>query len=377
LKKVKILHVITTLERGGAQRVLWNLLKSSKNNATKNYIICLSGKTNYADLFREIDVEVIFLNGTNIIQTFNVFFCFISNLNRIKPDLINSWLYHADLFVSFAKLFFVRSTPIIWSVHHASKTLSKESLHTKLSLKILTFLSYFIPEKIIYCSKLSQEIHYEIGYAKKNGIIIKNSIDNSIFKPNFEARKKVRKNLNISESEILIGLVARNDPNKGLKIFLDLVKSFKDQLKFKFIICGENMDYENLKSDFENNKNYFYRNLTLMGEIDSPENIFNAIDILICPSLKESFGLVALEAICSGTPVIASNIRAFQEILPKEFLVDKYTVKSFKKSIFNIIKKDKHYLKKLMDELRFSKSHEYSIDEMTKDYREIYRQLII
>ena len=113
MKKIKILHVITTLERGGAQRVLWNLLKSSKNKNTKSYIICLSGKTNYAELFREIDVEVIFLNGRNIIQTFNVFFSFLNNLKRIKPDLINSWLYHSDLFVSFAKLFFIRSTPII------------------------------------------------------------------------------------------------------------------------------------------------------------------------------------------------------------------------------------------------------------------------
>ena len=114
-----------------------------------------------------------------------------------------------------------------------------------------------------------------------------------------------------------------------------------------------------------------------MGEIDSPENILNAIDILICPSLKESFGLVALEAICSGTPVIASNIRAFKEILPAEFLVDRYSVESFKKLIFKLINKDQNYLKKLIDEQRFSKSREYSIDEMTKDYKEIYRQVII
>ena len=77
--------------------------------------------------------------------------------------------------------------------------------------------------------------------------------------------------------------------------------------------------------------------IIILGEIKRPEKILNAIDILVCPSITESFGLIALESILCGTPVVVSNIRAFKMVLQNYFLVNSYTSKSFKEKIIFLL----------------------------------------
>ena len=215
-------------------------------------------------------------------------------------------------------------------MHHASESLFGETLHTRISIKFLTLLSYIIPKKIIYCSKISREIHHKFGYCREKSLIINNSVDTSIFRPSKIFRKETRKKLGIQENEILIGLIARNDPNKGIGMFIEIIKNLlKEDNLYKFVICGENMEYKYLKNSFNFNYEEYSEKIILLGEIAYPQKVLNGIDILVCPSITESFGLIALEGICCGTPVIATNLIPFKEILNKNFIVNSYTAESF------------------------------------------------
>ena len=105
----------------------------------------------------------------------------------------------------------------------------------------------------------------------------------------------------------------------------------KDKKNYKFLMCGENMNYEKLKSQFDLAE--YSDKLFLLDEVDYIEKIFNGLDLLVCPSITESFGLVALESICCGTPVVSSRISAYKKILGEEFLVKSYKAESFKEKI--------------------------------------------
>ena len=185
MKRKRIVHVITTLEKGGAQRVLWNLIQKNSADKFEHIIICLSVKERFSDIFTTNGFSTYHLNGNNIRETVIVFIKLVKLLNSLEPDLIHTWLYHSDLLVSLARFFrLIKGCTIVWSIHHASYSLRSESLHTKITVKILKYLSYYIPKKIIYCSDIALSIHNSYGYNKSCSIVINNSVDSNLFKPN-------------------------------------------------------------------------------------------------------------------------------------------------------------------------------------------------
>lgn len=377
MRNIKILHVITTLERGGAQRVLFDLIKNNLDKKIIHIVICLSIETKYTSVFRSNGIKVFHLNGLNIIQSIGILFKLVKKILEIRPDLINSWLYHSDLLASIATLLVPKSIPIIWSIHHSSKKLTGESLHTKISLKLLTLISHLVPKKIIYCSNFANEIHRKLGYKDDKSIIIDNSVDTSIFYPNNNYKHEIRNLIKIKNEEILIGLIARNDPNKGIDMFLKVIKALsKKKTNYKFMICGENMNYKKLKHQFGSYMNFCSDKLFLLGEIKDPEKIFNSLDLLICPSITESFGLVALESICCGTPVVASNLRAFKEILGEEFLVKSYKVEFFVEKILFLLSKDRQDLRNYVFKKSQKVSSKFSQEEMIFKYNSIYKKVL-
>ena len=376
MKKKLILHVITTLERGGAQRTLWNLIDSSNQNFD-HIIICLSSQASYTKDFIKKNIKVFHLKGNNILETPIVFLKFIKILKKIKPDIIQSWLYHSDLLVCLSKIIFKKKIPIIWSIHHASKTLNGESFHTKICLRFLVALSYIIPDFIIYCSKISQQVHHNFGYKKNNSKIIFNSVNDAQFFDSNKLRQKCRNDLFLNEKDFLIGLIARNDPNKGIDVFFEMANylALKNP-EFKFLACGENIIEKELQilrklTNLEVNKNLF-----LFGEVESTQEILNSLDLLICPSRYESFGLVALESIFCNTPVLGSNIDAFKNFLVNPFIVSKFNSMSFAKSVLNLYHGGYFYNDKTFRNLKLQITGKYSIKNMQEEYYKIYKIIL-
>ncbi len=371
--------MITTLERGGAQRILWNLIQNKSDSHIEHIVICLSEKASYSSSLLENNISVFHLNGMHIFQTPIVFLKLIRLIKTLKPNLIQTWLYHSDLLISIAKLFFlIRRYPVIWSIHHASTSLKKESFHTKLSVILLSILSHFIPKEIIYCSDLAFNVHHKFGYRRHSSTVINNSVDSDIFKPNKHYRIALRNELKLSDDDFLVGLIARNDPNKGLDLFLQMAELLnRYSPKFKFLICGQNMEYSNIKNTFDRPLRIESSSLYALGEIENIEHILNALDILICPSLTESFGLIALESLCTGTPVVCSDIYAFRQFITDDFIVKKYSPLEFARTVKQFFGQDKQSLFAQIQNLNLSLSSKYSLESMTKKYYLLYKQFAL
>ena len=368
---LKIAHIITTLERGGAQKILTEITKTNKEDNIDHLIICLANKTNYSEKLIKEGLRIKHLSGNSIFKFPLVFLNLLKIIYIYKPMLINTWLYHSDLIGCLCKIFYP-NIPLIWSVHHASKDLALESIHTRISFFILKLLSYFIPEKIIYCSKFSQMIHHDYGYNKKLSLIINNGVDTNYFKFDKNLKNTFRKSLGISDDVFLIGIVARFDPNKGIQTFLRIVKEFeKSNIDVKFLMCGDGLTIQN-NSFKEILKQYkVLDQVILLGEIENIKNVYNGLDLLICPSKTESFGLVVMEAILCETKVICSNIDALRLIVNLENVVNKNDPIEFFLAIQKQIleKKNNSYFK----ERRKFISKNFSLKNMKKSYTELYK----
>ena len=111
---MKIVHIITGLGDGGAEHTLYKICKYDTKN--EHIVISFQGKEKYYLLLEKLGIQVYFLNAGYF--SIHKFFFLIKLLKSLKPDIVQTWLVHADLVGSVAaKLAGIKN--IIWNVRYS------------------------------------------------------------------------------------------------------------------------------------------------------------------------------------------------------------------------------------------------------------------
>lgn len=108
---------------------------------------------------------------------------------------------------------------------------------------------------------------------------------------------------------------------------------------YYLIIVGDGPLFKKLKKKVEDEN---IPDVIFAGSRRDVENIIPGCDVLVLPSFSESFGLVLIEALACGKPVIGSNVGGISEIITKDvgLLVNPNNVNSISKAIDNIVNDD-------------------------------------
>jgi glycosyltransferase involved in cell wall biosynthesis len=303
---MKVLHIITGLNDGGAEALLYRMCKYDKSNS--HIVISLMSKQKYGLMLNEVGVDVYtlnFLNGKLSIAGLHKLYKLIK---QIKPDVIQTWLDHADLIGGIVgRLAGVKN--IVWGVHHTELIKGESKPLTILVSKINSFLSYFIPNKVIYCAKESRKAQEKIGYKKSKGIVVLNGYDIEGFSQDNLLERKLRNELSISEDTFLIGHVGRYDPQKDLGNLIEaLALLHKRQFRFSAVIIGTDLDTNNLDLVSMVDKNGLNESVHLLGRRNDINDVMNGIDLFVLSSLSEAFPNVLNEAMLCGTPCVTTDV---------------------------------------------------------------------
>jgi glycosyltransferase involved in cell wall biosynthesis len=302
---MRILHIITALGNGGAENTLYKICKY--DNANEHIVISLKGPGKYYRLLKKLGINVYFLNIK--FYSFYKFFFLLRLIYFLKPNIVQTWLIHADFIGGIAaKLIGIKN--IIWNIRYTKIKLGKSKFTSVMLVRILSYLSFFIPRYIVVVSKKSKKIYKTEGYDKKKFIYIPNGYDFSILKPNKFERKKFRDQIKIKKKTLLIGNVARYDPKKdhfNLLKALSLLKFKKNN--FFCILVGPGVNKNNIEL------NSLIKNLNLSNKVkllDQKNNIsqiMNGIDIYVqSSSYGEGFPNVVAESMSCGTPCIVTDV---------------------------------------------------------------------
>lgn len=304
---MKILHIITGLNSGGAEGVMSRLCLNDKENT--HIVVSLTdyGKHGASLVANGISIECLNLtkNPLSIIGIFRL----LAMIKRHKPDVVQTWMYHADLIGGVvAKLAGIKR--IFWGIRHSDLEPGTVSPLTLLIARISSILSHYVPTKIVVCAEAAKKPHVEIGYAPSKMVVIQNGFDLDQFKPNQSAGHRFRKDLQIPSTQFLIGHVARFNPQKDHETFLSAVAKLKSSLsEFHCVMIGDNIDTNNsiLVSQIESLGLAAY--VSLLGPRDDIVAAMNAFDVQIMSSKSgEGFPNIVGEAMACGTPCIATDV---------------------------------------------------------------------
>ena len=189
---------------------------------------------------------------------------------------------------------------------------------------------------------------------------------------------KKRKNSN----EIVIGMAGRINRWKGQQLFVDMAKEVhKENESTVFLIAGDAYKGEEYikdelekKIEAEGLKNF----VKLLGRVEAMDEFYNSLDIFVLPSVKpEPFGLVVVEAMGRGIPVVATRHGGPVEIIEdgeNGFLVDYENSEEMSKRIIDLIENPEKYeavKEKGIKEVR----EKYTISTMINSMEKIYDEL--
>jgi len=305
--RVKIAHVISSLGPGGAEMMLYKLVASMDPCRFENEVISMSDLGAASTLLQGRGVRVRSLGMSKAFPSPIDLFHLVHWLRQSRPALVQSWMYHADLFGGIAARYAGRP-PVVWGIHNNNLERKMNKRRTLLVARTCARLSGILPTRIVCCSAAAQQLHSRLGYAPDKIEFIPNGFDVDEFKPDPGARLSVRRELGLSPDTLLIGLTSRYHPLKDIPNFLvaaaRLVARSPD---VHFVLCGPGLGLENQELLSSLDAAGLRRRCHLLGVRSDRPRLFASFDIATNTSLSEAFPLAVGEAMACGTPCVVTN----------------------------------------------------------------------
>jgi len=375
---MKIIHIVNSLKKGGAEGNLYRLCKFHKKKYKNNIDITIITLIDCG--FYEAELNKLGINIFSLkINNQNKFFDFIKKILKLRkfirnqnPDIIQSWMYHSNFITLFIqKIFYNR---LFWNIRHSELNTKISKKKTILLSLICGIFSKFIPKKIIYCSEKSIDFHEKSHfYCKSKNTLIYNGCSDKIYFALKYLRSNFRKKNKIKKSDIIIGYAGRyarqKNINSMISAFSQITKKYNNIYLYMVgrDISIQNKELNKLINNLKINNKIFFLN-----EQKNLLEFYNGIDFLMLVSHSESFPNVIAESMLCSTPVLSSNAGCSKKIINSYGFVmnnnDSQSILKNLKKIINLFlykKKEWQFLKK---NSRLQIKNNFSIENMANKY---------
>jgi glycosyltransferase involved in cell wall biosynthesis len=306
---MKITHVIAGLSLGGAQMMLYKLLSMLDRSNFQCEVISLADVGPLDKKIAALEVPVKVLGMRPGVPDAANLYKLARWWRRERPDVVQTWMYHADLIGGLAAKL-AGGIPVAWNIRHTNQNAADEKRTTRWTIRSCARLSRWLPNRIVCCSEASQRIHSELGYAAHRMVVIPNGFDLAAFKPDAAARFAVRRELAIPDSSLIIGLVGRFNPQKDHGTFARAAGLLSRDLKsVYFLLCGDEITPANTELVEWLRASGIYDRCHLLGRREDIPRLTAAFDIgTIASAYGEGFPNVVGEAMACGVPCVVTDV---------------------------------------------------------------------
>ncbi len=306
---LRVVHVITGLALGGAEVMLYELVKATDQRRFQSAVVSLSAPGPLQPRIEALGVPVYSLGMPGGRPSLRALGRLAQRLRVLRPDVVQTWMYHADLLGGLAARL-VTSAPVVWGLHNSNLDPRTTKWTTRAAVWSCARLSRLVPQRILSCSQEAARVHRDLGYDADRMIVIPNGFDIERFQPNRSHYDAVRRELGIDRDAVLIGLVARYHPQKDHNNFIvaaaQVARSRPDTY---FILVGTDVVDRNPALNVRIQETGMPDRFRLLGIRADMSRLTAAFDIAVSSSASgEAFPLVIGEAMACGVPCVVTDV---------------------------------------------------------------------
>lgn len=359
---MKVLHVIDTLGSGGAEKLLSDLLPALMEYGVKPDVYVLSNDNNlYVDILEKRGIKVIISKRNSLYN-----FLHIKDILKLSNqyDILHTHLFHSLYLIGIANMIHSMKSILIYTEHSTNNKRRTYKFFKFIEKKIYNQYRAIISISNAVSEELQKWIEYSgEKYIIRNGINLKEFKDSS--RINFEKIDK-----KIPGKSKLILMVGRFVPSKD---HLTVVKSLRYlESNVHLLFAGEGPLLTQVQKETKN-YNLEDRVHFLHFRTDIP-NLIKTSDIVVLSSFWEGFGLVIIEAMASGKPIVVSDIKGIREVVKNYGIkFEPGNSKVLAKEIDELLKNKQKY-----DEYRkrsLTRAEVFKIENTAREYIKIYKNI--
>ncbi len=311
-------------------------------------------------------------------------------IKKFKPDIVHTHASKAGMLGRIAA--YKMNVPVIVHTFHGHIF---HSYFNSYKSKIFQKVEHNLAKKTTKIIALSEQQKHELSNvynitSTENIKVIPLGFDLDRFKIDMDKKRiQFRKDYNISDNEIAIGIIGRLVPIKNHNLFLESIKQVtqKSSKKLRIFIVGDGENREHLikkakklKLDYAQNGESKIKNatLTFTSWITNIDYVYAGLDILALTSLNEGTPVSLIEAQASNTPIVSTNVGGIKNIvIPNEtaILTKNGNMNEFSEKLLSVVENDE-LRKKLSLKGRQFVNERYHYTQLVKNMKELYYELL-
>lgn len=355
---MKILYIITGLDKGGAETQLYNLITSFPKENKPQIKVLAFRKGHYYNLLKQNKIDTKIFEINSITQIPKAIKFIKNNINNFKPDIVHSWLPIANILTKLAKFNSKHKFKLINSIR-------VKEIKFFIQNTIERLLDFKSDKILVNSNEIKNYLQNTFFFKKKKIDVIYNGF--TLKTPDKEKIKKLKEEFKSKKIILTVAnFRAQKDYKTNILTVKELLKLRKDD--FLFLYAG-NGEFLNEMKQFAKEQN-LTKNIKFLGKRDDIAELQTFTDIFYLPSLYEGQSNVIIEAMSYKTPIVCTNLPENKEIVKSGLFAPKQSPQIFAKQINKILdkkiklnlEKNKEFVLKNMDMKQMNKKYykEYS-----------------
>jgi glycosyltransferase involved in cell wall biosynthesis len=320
---MRVIHLITGLNQGGAEAMLEKLLLTGRrrNPEIEQAVINLGLPGVVAARLVHAGVHVESLGLRFSARSAKQLLYLLKRLRADRRNtVVQTWLWHADLLGGLCARV-SGNRRIVWNLRNSMPQLASTKLRSRAVARVCALLSRWVPARIVCNSEAALRAHVAMGYCVEKCVVIPNGFDLQLFVPSAEARRKGRERWGVRLDEPAVGMVARVDPLKDHATFVRAAREVATAMpSVRFVLVGEGVTTDvGIRKLLA--ETHLAERFVLEERRDDVQSVMNALDVFCLASKSEGFPNVLGEAMACATPAITTDVGDARVIVGDEKLV--------------------------------------------------------
>ncbi len=373
----RIVHIINSLEFGGAEAMLCDLVLRHDRNQWEPTVVTLIDNMSVAQPLIDAGVPILCMNMRPGFPDPRGVLRLARALKKLAPDLVQTWMDHSNL-IGGVVTRMVSKTPVVWGIHHADHVREKTKKSTLMTVAACARFSRTVPKQIVSCSHHGRKLYAARGFDEGRMQVIPNGFDLTRFRMIADAPERLRKDLGLKSDAMFVGMAARFDPLKDHHTFVQAALKIAERIpSAQFVMCGTRIDRSNRELAELLQSTGMASRFHLLGPIRDMPAFYSAMDLVVSSSISEAFPLVLGEAMACGTVCVATDVgdsalilKGVGEIAPPG------DPASLASACVEVLRRDVHTRHQMGLTARQSVAERFGLDAVTRQYERLYSRVL-